>query len=162
MTNNILENVMIYFCMKYPDKLSKTKLAKMIYLADWKFCIEYGQQITDIQWVFRTFGPYAVDIRKLVERNDTFIIKSKYHYLSSQWVEDIISIKKGTSLPSLPERIRDVLDFVIEKPQRLNWDSITKLVGSTYPIMSQPRGSLLNLIQLAKEYNELKKNCGRL
>jgi hypothetical protein len=133
----------------------------MIYLADWKFCIEYGQQITDIQWKFYSYGPYADGIRKAVGRNDVFIIKSKYHYFSRR-IENTISIKRGTSLPNLPERISEVLDFVVEKLQRLSWDGITRLVYSTYPAMSQSKYTLLNLIQLAKDYNELKENCGRL
>jgi hypothetical protein len=49
-----LRDVVAYLCHEYPHKgeLSKARLTKMVYLADWRSAIERGSQVTDIEWVF--------------------------------------------------------------------------------------------------------------
>ena len=47
---------------------------------------------------------------------------------------------------------RQVLDFVIESTSPLNWNEFVKLVYSTYPIVTQPRFSKLDLVAIAQRY----------
>ena len=61
--------------------------------------------------------------------------------------------EKNTQL-TLSDNVKHVLDFVIEKTAPLSWDDFIKLVYSTYPIVTQPRYSTLNLVQLASLYKQ--------
>ncbi len=47
-----LKDIIAYYCDRYPHKeeLSKARLTKMVYLADWKSAIVHGKQISDIKW----------------------------------------------------------------------------------------------------------------
>ena len=49
-----------------------------------------------------------------------------------------------------------LIDFVIEKTRKFYWNKFIELVYSTYPIISQEKGSSLNLIELAREYKNIK------
>ena len=54
---NNLENVIAYFCLHYPHKreLSKARLTKLVYLADWFSALIFRRQITNINWIFNHF-----------------------------------------------------------------------------------------------------------
>ncbi|MEZ5576726.1 MAG: DUF4065 domain-containing protein [Candidatus Competibacteraceae bacterium] len=58
---NRLQNIMAYFGIEYPHKfeLSKARLTKMIYLADWFSSLADGKKLTDIEWLFNHYGPYV-------------------------------------------------------------------------------------------------------
>jgi len=67
-------DVIRYIINEYPhkDELSKARLNKMIYLADWKSAIDKGNLITDINWLFNHYGPYVKEIENLIANDDRF------------------------------------------------------------------------------------------
>src|SRR5687767_14879894 len=73
-----LTSVMAYFCARYPhkDELSKARLTKMVYLADWRMALEHGDQITDIQWIFNHYGPYVHDVEDRAKESPLFKVRS--------------------------------------------------------------------------------------
>jgi uncharacterized protein YwgA len=150
-----LRDVMAYLCANYPHKgeLSKARLTKMIYLADWKSALEHGRQATSISWYFNHYGPYVEDVVQTARKNqEIFDILHTTNLFGSE--KDIITVRSGVEYPSITQQDRAVLDHVIRSSSRLTWDEFIELIYSTYPVQTQPRYGKLSLVRLAKEYRE--------
>lgn len=78
-----LEAVIAYLCENYPHKseLSKARLTKLVYLADWKSCIESNKQISGIEWVFNHYGPYVDDIYNAAILSPNFNVERSTNFL---------------------------------------------------------------------------------
>ncbi|MDO9326223.1 MAG: Panacea domain-containing protein [Methanoregula sp.] len=148
-----LKDVMAYIIANYPFKgeLSNARLTKMIYLTDWKNALLSGRQVTDISWRFVDFGPFVRDIQ------DTAInyreIFNSIETTNQYGVKKLlITLNDPNFQPNLSPEEKKVIDHVIEKTKRLNWNDFIRLIYSTYPILKSERYSDLNLIKFAKEY----------
>ena len=75
---NKIENIIKYLCKNYPHKneLSKARLTKLVYLADWFSALTKNKQMTNIEWVFNHYGPYVDEITSVATRSDDFNYRS--------------------------------------------------------------------------------------
>lgn len=149
-----VKDVMLYFCRNYPHKseLSKARLTKMVYLADWRSSILRDRQLTDIRWEFHNYGPYVDDIKKIAIADDDFTLEHGWNLHGSRKTTIYLNEDSTAQLDSLTSKDIEILDHVIEKTRRLSFDGFVQLVYSTYPIMTQPRYQYLNLPALARKY----------
>jgi hypothetical protein len=149
-----LRDVVLYFCINYPypSELSKARLTKMIYLADWRSAITRGRQITNIQWRYNHHGPYVRDVEQLARNDVAFNIVKTYNAFGSE--KEVISATDGAKIGRLLDEERRVLDHVIEITAPMYWDEFVQLVYSTWPILTQPRYENLDLLELARQYKE--------
>ncbi|MDA3078131.1 Panacea domain-containing protein [Campylobacter sp. JMF_06 NA1] len=140
----------------YPKELSKARLNKIIYLVDWKFVLEYEKQLTSINWKFNHYGPYVDEIKDAIQSDNRFSITSTTTIYGNP--KDIIELvdNKNFVEPNFDEK--NIIDFIIDKTKKLYWNEFIELVYSTYPIISQEKGTNLDLVKLAKEYKEIIKN----
>lgn len=148
----LLRDVILYLCQHYPHKneLSKARLTKMVYLADWRSAILYGRQITDINWRFNYYGPYVDDVVNVARVDPDFnIIQDTNQF--GDWKE-LIRVTNDAQRPILKKSEQAVLDHVIEVTAPKYWNDFIQLVYSTYPIVTQPRFAKLDLVALAQEY----------
>jgi len=154
--------VLLYICQNYPhgDELSKARVTKMVYLADWKAAIEAGHQLTPIQWKFDHYGPWVDDIVQAARSDDRFRIKRGKTFFGND--KDVIELAPGANgiSPEVTDNDVKILDFVIQVTQKLTWSDFIRLVYSTYPIMSEPRFSSLNLVTLADDYRLQQEDIG--
>jgi hypothetical protein len=159
-----LKHVIHYFVQNYPysDELSKTRITKMVYLADWFSAIENENQITDIVWYFDHYGPYVGDVYEAAQNDSHLLIKEALTPYGSP--KEVITFKDEKHLnffeklgvgEKLNDKDKKILKKVIEETELLTWNSFIDLVYSTYPIRSQHRYSFLNLVELAKKYKSL-------
>jgi predicted nucleic acid-binding OB-fold protein len=149
-----LRDVVAYICRNYPhkDELSNARVTKMVYLADWRSALTRGKRLTDVHWVFNHYGPFVYDIINTVKEDPAFeVVSTENMYGGSK---DLMRIADDVDYPSLGEGERELLDFVIEKSAQKNWDEFIRLVYSTYPIATQERFSELDLVELAREYEQ--------
>jgi len=155
MSTELLKKMIIYICVAYPDKwdLSDARLTKMIYLADWKYALKYGEKLTGIEWVFNHYGPYVPDVLNCAKSCHSEL-SLEYGANAYNTPKTVIKAKDNIQKPNLDSKVTDVLDFVIEKAVKRSWNQFIQLVYSTYPIYMQPRYSKLDLVELAKEYKE--------
>ncbi|VXA77308.1 MULTISPECIES: Panacea domain-containing protein [Aeromonas] len=155
---NRLQKIIAYFCVKYPHKgeLSKARLTKLVYLADWFSALIDDRQLTDIDWLFNHYGPYVDDVVEVASRSPYFSIVSEQTMYGSD--KYLISFNGHFDESSLPYRERQILDFVINKTKNLYFDDFIDYVYSTYPVESRNRYSRLDLVSLAREYNDLTNN----
>jgi len=147
-----LKDVIAYICEKYPHKneLSKARLTKLVYLADWRSAITRAKQLTPITWTFNHFGPYIDDVVTLARSDPDFdVVKGSTIYGDEK---EVIRLRSSIPCTSLTAEDRTILDFVIQSTQSKFWDAFIRLVYSTYPILSQPRFTNLDLVKLAQEY----------
>lgn len=149
-----LEDALAYVCEKYPHKpeLSKARVTKMIYLADWKSCLQYGSQISSIDWKFNHYGPYVDDATD-VARSSTLLhlVETENMYGRAKTLISRSDAPFDPEQSSLTPQDVWCLDTVIEETKRLYWSDFISLVYGTYPVKTQPRLSILDLPKLADE-----------
>lgn len=146
-----------YIINEYPhkDELSKARLNKIIYLVDWKSSIDRDTKITNIDWLFNHYGPYVREIENLITDDDRFSILSTRNIYGNE--KNLITLKEDKNFQEPNDTEKETIDFVIDKTRKFNWKKFIELVYSTYPIISQERGTTLDLVALAREYNIIKK-----
>ena len=156
-----LLDIIIYIFKNYPriEELSKPRLVKLVYLIDWKSSLEHREQTTDIQWYFNHYGPYVDDIISLIKRTpDVFDVTSYQNPYGG--VSDKIVLREITRKSvKLPEQVKSIVDFVIEKTHKLGWSDFISLVYSTYPVKSNSKYTNLNLIESAIEYHKVSSQA---
>jgi hypothetical protein len=155
-----LIDVLRYFCSHYPNKsdLSKARLVKMVYLADWRSSIYRNRQITDIVWKFNHYGPYVEEPIQLISDHPEFTIQDTTNVFGSR--KSVISYHGALSWPSLTQEEVQDLDHVVATTQKMPWGGFLNLVYATYPITTQPRYSPLDLVELATQYREVRQDLG--
>lgn len=151
-----LHDVMAYVCQNYPHKreLTKAKLAKIIYLADWRFAVERGEQITGIEWQFNHYGPYVSDVVDTARGRAEFTVEADRTFWGNP--KEVIRCN-AEFVPDLTSEEREALDVVMSRVAPLPWDPFIKLVYSTYPILVSDRGAKLNLPELAERYRATRE-----
>lgn len=148
-----LRDIMAFYCIYYPHKreLSKARLTKLVYLADWFSCLLDDNKMTNIDWVFNHYGPYVDDIQHLASLDKDFDIINETTVYGSQ--KQVISFNGNVHFPSLTSREEKILRAIIEKTQGMYFNEFIDYVYSTYPVSSSERYANLNLVSLARKYN---------
>ena len=146
--------ILKYLFSNYPyaSELSKARVVKMVYLADWKSAIKHDKQLTDIKWIYNHYGPYVDDVIGLLRSDSAFEIIPGLN--SHNQPKDLIKLIKKVDT-NLSLETKEILDFVIKNTSFLNWEEFINLVYSTYPIIKEKKLSELNLIKLAQEYKNV-------
>lgn len=154
-----LRDVLVYLVSRYPHKheLSKARVTKMVYLADWRSAIEYGRQMTPLRWTFNHYGPYLDDVVDTARTDSAFEVKESANPYGHP--KEVIRLV-GDARADLTEQEKEVLDHVINETAPLYWNDFIRLVYSTYPVVTQPKYSELDLVGLAREYNATKAPLG--
>lgn len=152
-----LVDMLGYLVMNYPkpNDLSKGRLNKLVYLCDWKSSIDNFEPISNIEWKFNHYGPYVDDIIKVINQDNRFEIRVEINQYGNE--KHLVMLKKLDNFIFPNEKEKKILDKIIEITFLLNWTDFINAVYSTYPITHSERGSILNLVTLAKEYKKSKE-----
>ena len=148
-----VRDVVAYICTNYPYPwhLSKARLTKLIYLADWRSMLKRGRTITSTVWEFNYYGPYVESVVNSVRDDSAFkIIRTLNAYGD---LKELVVLKAAVTWPTLTKEDQDIIAFVIDNTQDLTWTKFIELVYATYPVRNTPRHSTLNLQILAREFN---------
>ncbi|MDE1482354.1 Panacea domain-containing protein [Xenorhabdus bovienii] len=149
---NRLQQIIAFLCSEYPMKqeLSKARLTKMVYLADWFSSLVNDVQLTNIEWVFNHYGPYVDDVISDISFSPNFKVEQEKNiYGSPKYIVFYIGNKSDINLDS---QTKDILHLVIDKTRSMYFNEFIDYVYSTYPIKQKTRYSKLDLPYLAKEY----------
>lgn len=141
MTNS-LNNLIKYFCSMYPhaQELSKARLTKMVYLADWESYKLTQQQISNINWYFDNFGPYVTDIVDTAYNDpDIRVVSTRTIYGTDKTL-----IEYQGDAPILDDSIKAILDKVIDTTKPLSWKNFIDYVYATPPIKQSARYNYLD------------------
>lgn len=148
---SVIESIVAYLCIHYPyaNELSKTRLTKLVYLADWFSALVDEQQMTDIDWIFNHYGPYVDDVINVVSSNSNFDIEYSENLYGME--RTTISYHGKENEINLTKRQMDIIDVVINKTSSMYFNDFIKYIYSTYPIVESARYAHLNLVELARE-----------
>lgn len=152
-----IKYIVRYFVKNYPykDELSKTRLTKMVYLADWYSALKYGKQLTNIKWYFDHYGPYVSDVFDTVATDRYLVIKHGFNAFGNP--KEVVDINNSqyNELPiKIDRQCEEILNKVIDDTKQLTWNGFINYVYSSYPIKSSIRYNYLDLVKLAKECKE--------
>lgn len=148
-----IKDILAFIIRSYPspEHLTKTRATKLVYLSDWKHCIVHDSQITNIEWSFDNFGPFAWDVTKSVEQNPAiFTIQQEYTFFGNP--KSVWGLKEIDYRPKLSEQEIETVGFVLRATKKLNMEEFLKVIYSTFPIVSSERGDKLDLVECAKKY----------
>ena len=140
--NYSLNDLIKYFCSMYPhsQELSKARLTKMVYLADWENFKAHQEQISNIEWYFDNFGPYVTDIVDTAYNDpDLRIVSTRTIYGTDKTL-----IEYNGETPKIDTEIKTILDKVINETKPLSWKSFIDYVYATRPIQESTRYNYLD------------------
>ncbi len=134
-------------------EISKARIVKMIYLVDWKYCLEHDSQFTEIQWIFHLYGPFVDDPLNYLVNDKRYNVYNPHQNLTL--VTPISYIEKPSCPVYKNSDIEDIIDFIIDNTIDMPYDEFLDLVYSTYPIQVCERFDTLDLERLASEYKNI-------
>ncbi|KAA3618257.1 MAG: DUF4065 domain-containing protein [Calditrichaeota bacterium] len=150
-----LNDVIRFTYINYPNKqeLSKARFTKLIYLIDWENAVEYGHQMTNINWLFNHYGPYVEDVVQEVSIDPFLKIVKEENYYG--FTKELITFDKTAdlkkiSIDSLSENDKEIIIDVIETTSPFYWNNFINHVYSTLPVKNQVRYNHLDIIGNAK------------
>jgi len=148
-----VKDLLAYLLQEYPHKneMSNARVTKLIYLCDWKHCLDHRSQITNIEWYFDSYGPFVWDVIDTAKEHPRlFSVEagSNLYGASKQLIRCLNSRYK----PVLTQTEREVAKHIIQITKGLTWDGFISLVYSTYPIITSNRYQRLDLPKLARQY----------
>ncbi len=148
-----LRDVIGYLCTRYRLRraVSKARLTRLVYLADWRSALVRDRQMTDIAWYYDHFGPNTDVVWKTVYEDEHFNIDDRGRGTSDLKVS--ISVKKPFDFVSLSDD-KEILNHVVRTTAKLPWPEFMKLVYSTFPILAGRKYETLNLVVLAQQYSQ--------
>jgi hypothetical protein len=149
-------NILVYLFNNYPNskELSFSRVMKLLYLIDWKYSITKFERLTVLNWILNQFGPYNSSLLDIMDNSNDFEIKR----IVNEDNKNIILInflEKGDY--DLKAETKRTIEFVINHCSKMSWSEVNNLVNSTYPIIRGKINSELNLLELAKEYKNIKR-----
>lgn len=147
-----INDVVAYICAIYPIKkeLSKDRVTKIVYLADWKFAQNNNQQMTEIRWYFHNYGPYVDDVILAAKEDPRIIVEDTINMYGDP--KTLFKINDDYDTKHNLEKFEmKIIKKVIAETQKLYWDEFIQHVYNTYPINVTNRYMELDLVELAKQ-----------
>lgn len=140
--NYSLNDLIKYFCSMYPyaQELSKARLTKMIFLADWENFKINKEQISNIEWYFDNFGPYVTNIIDIAYNDpDVRVVSTRTIYGTDKTL-----IEYKGEIPNIDINVKAILDKVINDTRSLSWKNFIDYVYATPPIKQSERYNYLD------------------
>lgn len=146
-----IADIIKYICKMYPydQELSKARLTKMVYLADWESARRFGRQITEINWYFNNYGPYVDDVFETALMDPEIDVITTTTIYGTPKIQ-IRYLGNGEGIGLSKEEII-ILNQVISQTQLMYWNGFISYVYDTYPIRENAQYSYLNLVELASQ-----------
>ncbi|MBB6135556.1 hypothetical protein HD842_003723 [Massilia aurea] len=146
-----IDDILLYICLRYPrpQELSKARLTKMVYLADWNSCVRNGRQLTSINWYFNNFGPYVEDVVEAAKRSPMLDVMETENFYGDP--KQVIRVRPDAILPRLDRPTQEILEYIIDETKGLYWSDFIRYVYATKPIAESTRYSKLDLEKFARQ-----------
>lgn len=131
----------------YPSDLTKTRVTKLVYLADWFMVEEHGRQITNIKWFFDHYGPYVSDVLDAADDDKNIrILETQSSFGTVKYIVQS-KVEKQKLKYSLSDEEIEILNKVIEETKSLTWNDFISYVYETSPVKNTKKYNNLNLFE---------------
>lgn len=147
-------NILDYLYLQYPNpnRLSISRVMKLLYLVEWRYAITKFKKLTDIEWLQTQYGPFYKYLRTIFNESSNFDISIKFDEDNKEQI--IIEFLNKKENLTIHDEVKEVVDFVIFHCKDYSWNELNNLVNSTYGILNTPQGQIINMVELAKKYRE--------
>ena len=140
--SNKLRDVIYYLVNKLRFIESRTKLVKLIYLADVRAKNKIGRTITGLTYVYHFYGPYAPQIIETALEMDGEEIKEIYNPYFDRY--EYIKGEQDKEIKLTEEEIK-VLDEIIEEYGKLSTNDIKERAYQTEPMKKAKPGEIIKI-----------------
>lgn len=138
-------------------KLTLKKMIQLLYFADWKYTLEFGKSLTDVDWEFEQLGPTSEQAIAIIKESDVIDVNYSLNKFGSN--REKVSLRNNSSIQELTETEKAILEEVLKKSLSIDWQEFTVDIFGTYPISNATKYGKLNLQSLAQEY---KRKCNEI
>lgn len=141
----------IYYFIQNNKNITNNKIEKLLYLADWFYTLKYDEKLfKEIVWESNN-GPKLKRLNILLLDDNNINSNLKQEFLNSKTY--ILSLNNNLEI-KLDSDIIDILEFVQNKSQNFDYDSLTTYVFGSYPFQAPYRNTILDLEELSREYKD--------
>lgn len=155
---NKLESIVGYLATT-PSKydLSKCRLEKLLFLADWCCALVYQKQFSGVQWIFEAGSPQIKgDLKDWFRSHKfTFLTNPSVFGTTDNYV---FQYAGDEQFPLLSGNDKALLDKVISVTEEKNFRELIAYINTTYPMNTPVRYTEIDLGGLAVEYREKVKH----
>jgi uncharacterized protein YwgA len=141
-----LDQAIIYLVSELPA-LTRTKLVKLLYLADLTHCTHHRVPLTGVTYFNYYYGPYSDAIKESVNRLNPYEIEESYRTGSDGREYYTYSLGRNPRIKGLDlsKQERETLDKIATKFGSTNLDELLKYVYNTPQYRSSEKGEPINL-----------------
>ncbi|HOV98634.1 MAG TPA: DUF4065 domain-containing protein [Bacteroidota bacterium] len=139
--------------------MGKTKLIKMLYLAEVEYAQETGKRLTTLEWIYYFHGPYSFELEKILNGSDFLVREERKSKDGKKYT--LFRLKKFT-----PQNVKNFADPVKEnifKKVLQNWgkkplkDLVDYVYLNTDPMRNAVmRGDRLNFTCIIEQHRKKK------
>jgi hypothetical protein len=153
----IYETINQYY-KTFNNGVPKTKLLKLVYLAELLYKRRYGKRLTSAEWVYYLYGPYLHNYDRILENNANITI-GDFEYDEEKKAQ-IVSIKNTHTNNNIPSDIKFLIGGVVRDYGKLDLQSLLDYVYfETEPMMNaENRGEILDFEKVMPESYYKVKN----
>jgi len=155
----------IYFLVKKSNNLGKTKLMKLIYLADYEFFKQYNKKISNLDYIKWDFGPFSPDIYNCLDYMADSGIITIQKLKSFYKLRDYFSFKVEQNYnyrENLESNEIDFIEYILSKYDNMEIDDIKNITYKTEPMIeAKNKGDLLKFENIDKVILAKLKKLGK-
>ena len=133
------------------------RLIKEVYLVDWKCAFNYPPRPCAFRWFYGPCGPTSGKIAECVESNPSMFRVEETQNPSGLWVKTVYRNDLDYK-PELTQEVQKAVDLVNKVATSKDWESLSLLVSSTYPILQSSMLDEIDMEKFAREYQELLRH----
>lgn len=151
-SRTLLNNILHYLIDRYPypDDLTRLRVAKLIYLIDWKAVQETGHQLTNITWSLNQYGPTTETIAEAVNIDPELTFSETVsNFGTKKYMLNATPNHKLRPYNLSPEDSY-LIDTVINETKNLFWNDFMDHVYETPPVVQAKSYGVLDLENVAK------------
>lgn len=137
---NRLEMVIYYLVKNLGNRLTKTKLMKLLFISDYIAKegknLGIGKTITGTKYIYYHYGPFSFDVYPAIDEINGYEILELNLSEDSRY-GSLYSYEIGAHPrfePKLNENEKKILDIVIDKYGNLSLDALLKIVYNSKPM----------------------------
>jgi uncharacterized phage-associated protein len=150
-TNRKLRDAVVYVVNEFRQRqqvpLTRTKLVKFLYLADYRSSQERKKPVTGVQYKSYYYGPYAAEILEAAEDQPRYVLYERCARSDGASYYAYEPTGKKPRLATLDEKDRRYLDDVLEEYGSLSLKRLLRVVYQTPPFKKAEMLQPISLVE---------------